>query len=73
MQSPVNRTELGEKFLDHVWAADRDEIQFQLIVNMFRKVEAAKMGPDMTADDLEELGEIVFTRRRDFGDYKLVL
>ena len=60
---------LGEIVLDHVWAADRDEIQFQLEVNLFRKIGAAQTRPDMTADDIERLCSPDVT----IGDYKLVL
>ena len=54
---------LGEKVLGHVWAADQDKIYFQLRL----KIGAAKTGPDMTANDLENLSEIVFTRRKILG------
>ena len=60
-QDRVILDKLGEKVLGHVWAVNQDEIRFPLKVNLFKKVGAAKMGPDMTADDLERLGQIVFT------------
>ena len=40
------------------------EMRFQLTATLHKKVGATKMGPDMVAVHLAELGSVVFTRNR---------